>query len=254
VIHHEKKRQKGFTIIEVILFLAISGMMMAGLLVAVSGGINYERYKDATNSLDDFLKEQYNLVDNVQNARNVADDGGLIGCKDATVAGTSKNCTIIGRYIASDADAVSITSWPVIATTDIVELLGNSGSGTSSDAALYEDMGLEVLRNVEEMTREYDLRWQTAIVAPGSSEAVRPFRMVLLRSPLSGTISTYIVGGFRETPKVSEVIAGTAAEKTYLCVDPRGLASFEQKTGISVSPSGVNSAAVQFATAGECRE
>lgn len=229
--------------------------MITGLLLAVSDGINNERYRDATNSFTDFLKEQYNLVDNVQNSREVMTDGsGLAGCEDGAVAGSSRQCTIIGRYISSDGDAERLTSYPVVATSDIVGLLSDPDLASASDSRVYDEMNLVVPTNVAELTREYKLSWGTRVVAP--DDTVRAFNMLLLRSPLTNTISTYISTSFKSTPQVSQVIDESLAttDSAYLCVDPTGLTSSGRKTGVSVDLNGVNSSAIQFATAGECRE
>jgi len=252
VIHGIKLSRHGFTIVEVIMFLAISGLMISGLLIAVSGGINNERYRDATNSFTDFLKEQYNLVDNVQNARVNADGGNPDGCNGERA---TTDCTIIGRYIASDDKGEKLMSWPIIAKNDVVEVIADSEPG-DDDMDIYGAMNLEAPTGIGEMNREYALRWQTRLVAPvskqdTSSAPSQPFRMVLLRSPLTSTISTYYAGGFVGGTDVMSVIGTTFSEKVFLCVDPRGLAP--DKTGVSINPSGVNSSAIEFATATECR-
>lgn len=233
------------------MFLAISGMMMAGLLIAVSGGINKERYRDATNSFTDFLKEQYNLVDNVQNARVSADGGGPLGCIGERA---TTDCTIIGRFI--QYDGTLLRSLPIIATTNIVDVLTDSGLDKSNVANVYEAMALKVPTGISEMNREYTLRWQTRLIARASDSdtpgaVTRTFRMVLLRSPLTSTISTYYADGATATPVVMDVVKNVVDERVYLCVDPSGLAP--EKTGVSINTRGVNSSAVQYATPSECR-
>lgn len=259
MIYDTKTSLRGFTIVEVMMFLAISGLMISGLLLAVSGGINKERYNDATNSFIDFLKEQYNLVENVQNTR-IPSDGGGPGADACTSAfRATSDCTIIGRYVASNNGMV--TSWPIIATANVVEVLGRPGLDDSNSRVVYEHLGLVVSMDIGEMIREHTLRWQTRLVPPtndADSELPREFRMVLLRSPLTGTVSTYVAtstgAGTAPAPApdaANDVMNNSDTKKVYLCVDPTGLTS--QKTGASIDPAGVNSSSVQFATAGECR-
>ena len=44
------KLSGGFTIIEVMLFLAVSGVLAAGILATVGGTIGAQRYRDAVDS------------------------------------------------------------------------------------------------------------------------------------------------------------------------------------------------------------
>lgn len=62
-ISHNQTRQ-GFTIIEVILFVAISAALIVGLLLGVSSAIARQRYNDSVQDLADWLKTQYLAVSN----------------------------------------------------------------------------------------------------------------------------------------------------------------------------------------------
>lgn len=246
MIHGLKLTPRGFTVVEVMMFLAISGMMVVGLLFAVSGGINRERYRDATNSFEDFLKEQYNLAGNVQNTRNPADSG-LGGCGGERAA---SNCSVIGRYIVSDGQ--KLTSLPIIAKIDIRTLLDDPSLSTYDEYQIYNKMNLVVPDTITEMNRDYTLRWDTRLVGPGIKAGTpNRFTIVLLRSPVSGTISTYVVDSTGASLSPAEVVKTSSKIKKYICVDPMGLSN--AKTGISIDPVGVNSSAVQFVTATECK-
>ena len=60
-------KQKGFTIIEVILFVAISGLLTSMLMVGVSMSINRQQYRDSVQSYAGFLRNEYSKVVNVEN-------------------------------------------------------------------------------------------------------------------------------------------------------------------------------------------
>lgn len=49
-------KQKGFTIIEVILFVAISGLLTSMLMVGVSMSINRQQYRDSVQSYAGFCE------------------------------------------------------------------------------------------------------------------------------------------------------------------------------------------------------
>jgi len=59
-----KKAKAGFTVIETILFIAIAGMVFAGVIVGTNGAIRRQRYKDTVQSFADELRDIYSLVEN----------------------------------------------------------------------------------------------------------------------------------------------------------------------------------------------
>ena len=56
----------GFTIIETMLFLAIAGLIFAGIVASTNGAIRQQRYKDAVQSFVDDLRDLYSLAENTQ--------------------------------------------------------------------------------------------------------------------------------------------------------------------------------------------
>ena len=94
------KRQDGFTIIEVTLFLAVSGFFAISLLVGASTAVQRQQYRDSVQSFANYLRSQYSQVINVENDRNFGKCP--IGGGD-TNRGQSE-CVILGRYIETAAD------------------------------------------------------------------------------------------------------------------------------------------------------
>jgi hypothetical protein len=88
----------GFTIIETMLFLAIAGLIFAGLVAGTNGAIRRQRYKDSVQGFVDDLRDLYSLVENTQ----VLDYGGEVASCGG-VAGTHEgrgrsNCSVYGIY------------------------------------------------------------------------------------------------------------------------------------------------------------
>jgi type II secretory pathway pseudopilin PulG len=72
----DRVRRAGFTIIEVMLFLAISGFLFVGILVGTGSGISRQRYNDSVQDIARILREQYSSVVNVQIPERDSNDSG----------------------------------------------------------------------------------------------------------------------------------------------------------------------------------
>lgn len=232
-------KQKGFTIIEVLLFLAISGLMVVVLFVAISGSINRERYHDAVNSFTDFIQGQYNLADNVRNNRIEAE-----GCIANNSDRATSDCAMIGRLVVTNTDATSLISYPVISSST-VDITAPMTDGITEVDYLHS---LQLQQITSDSVEDYSLAWQTAIVAPASTER-KPFSMLIVRSPFSSAIKTYYIEGI--TTDIDEIIDSSVTDSAVLCLDPSGLAI--AMTGVRLDLASASSAAVQVATAGDCR-
>lgn len=65
---------RGFTIIEVMIFLAISGFLLVGIMAGTSASISRQRYQSAVQELSEFLRTQYSAVVNAQIQFRAVDD------------------------------------------------------------------------------------------------------------------------------------------------------------------------------------
>jgi len=65
------KTQGGFTVIEVMLFLAVTGLLAVGILVGSGVAIGQQRYRDSVNTLKSYIQQQYSEVTSVINNRAI---------------------------------------------------------------------------------------------------------------------------------------------------------------------------------------
>src|SRR5690349_9230293 len=110
------KKTAGFTIIEVMLFLAVSGALTVGILVGAGVAIGQQHYRDSVSSLKSLIQAQYNEAANVTNSRS-----GDESCSNANIIappssvttpqarGTS-DCLLMGRSITISADGTQVTT------------------------------------------------------------------------------------------------------------------------------------------------
>ena len=95
---------RGFTIVEVVLFLAVTGLLTIGVLVGSSAAIAQQRYRDSVNSLKGFIQEQYSQTVNVMDgdvnnpACSVSGNSLILDSGTLQPRGTS-DCLLLGRYL-----------------------------------------------------------------------------------------------------------------------------------------------------------
>jgi|GEM_PF-2913891 prepilin-type N-terminal cleavage/methylation domain len=63
----KKSVRRGFTILEVVLVIAVTGLLLVGMLIGTGSSIARQRYNDSVTGFRDFLQNQYSLVASVQN-------------------------------------------------------------------------------------------------------------------------------------------------------------------------------------------
>lgn len=203
--------QKGFTIIEVMLFLAISGALAVAILVGSGAAIGQQRYRDSVTSLKSFIQDQYSQVSNTVNDRS---DGQ--GCANAVIGsapsvpaqrrGTS-DCLLLGRFLTIASNGVDLRAVDVVgsrsanpmATNDIDELK-NYTLGVSS-----------VNGDADEVA------WGAKVVTKKTTTPAG-LSMLILRSPLSGSILTFTSSG--TVTKLSDLVSTSNNQAVQdLCLD-----------------------------------
>lgn len=214
-------RQRGFTVIEVLLFLSLSSLLFLIAMGTLTASINNTRFTDATNSLDAFLAQQYSDIRSGVSYR----DSSAKACTTAGIAqdpGAADNCIVVGRLLelkASGGDfgtAIdTINSYTIVARRcpDIAQPTENgcpASAGVSCTRADGTPAGRlgsycpRVITNV--YTNQYTLDWgahlpRTISVAGASQPnpamkrsngTVEGFnRLAIIHSPTSERIYTY---------------------------------------------------------------
>lgn len=181
----------GFTIIESILFLGLTGVLIGGMMFATSMTLGTQRYTDATESFKALLQDQYANITSVQNARenNLACTSQASPVTGGVLRGQS-SCVIVGQYMMIDGGVISV--YPVLAH----EITGATAT-TDDIAAFRNNYRLNLAKqNVRELELEWDARiaWATAGNADdrrGSFPAQRAIALLFLRSPTSGQVYTF---------------------------------------------------------------
>jgi type II secretory pathway pseudopilin PulG len=220
----------GFTIIETMLFLAITGLLIATMLVGVGTSINNQRYRDSVTSLQSFLQSQYSSISNVQNDRDNSWKCGNSATPSQT--GTlqdrgQSDCVLLGRYITIEGGNTTVST-----------VLGyQTATASGTDIANLKADYMLGLSTINQQTDS--LAWGTVIAWPVSGAGFknpttpRSIAILIIRSPDSGATYTFTsdtvppITNVDNTTLQAMLVTGTGVPPSQgsrtLCVDSQGL-------------------------------
>lgn len=213
-------REQGFTIIEVVLFIAITGLLAAALLGGWTAMINTQRYKDSTRTLQSFLQQQYNLVYNVENGRlqdlSCTLQGTNLVIDDTSATSTPRGqspCVVMGRYIQIQ-DGIDIKVQSIVGY-----LNGNDTTNTDLESIrLYSPQRVDLELGLTD--NELEIPWQAAVVGPNNS-VPRDYAIAIIRSPKTGIVHTFTKDTTGQSLSLDDIIDGSnESSDVNLCLDP----------------------------------
>lgn len=235
------KTQNGFTIIETMLFLAVTGMLATAILVGSGVAIGQQRYRDSVNSFKSLVQQQYSEVTNVVNSRDrnwTCDANGNVTAANVgngKSRGTS-DCVLLGRFIVLDDSGTKLTASNVIgykpaaattAASDILELTTN-----------YRLTASPIDRE------EAEISWGAQIVKPKTTTPM-PLSMLIIRSPLTGTVMTFTAEGNNNSLQ-SLISNNNMREARDLCVNAERGSFVGRRLEVQISAYATNQGAVQI--------
>lgn len=229
------RHQQGFTIIEVLLFLGITGLLAVTLLGGWTTMINTQRYQDSLKTTQAFIQQQYNLVYNVQNGRadtlrctagaGPTDEPTIVDDESNGISpGQSTNCIVMGRYI-------HISNGSNMKVYAIVGKDGDTETIQSDDDAILDRNPVRVQNEMNLTESEQTIPWQARVVAPGTTDSMDGVIMII-RSPESGAVHTYAWLSNETLPSVKDVISNwqpLSNTDINLCLEPDVFITGERK-------------------------
>jgi type II secretory pathway pseudopilin PulG len=249
-----KNSRRGFTIIETMLVLAVTGVLIATLLVGIGASINTQRYKDSVVSLKSLLQSQYAMADDVSNGRSASwtcnNSATPVPNQNGTAPGQS-DCVLLGRYLSivggtvSSASVVGYENSTTSAPNDVAEINNNYTLGISTDT-------------IDTSTLEWGsaIAWPASGTGSKSPTTPRSISILIIRSPSSGTsytftsdtvydIATMTSAALKSMMMIGNVIPGQS--QRTLCVDPNGV-TVPEKIAVSIGQSASDSSAIETRT------
>lgn len=230
--------KRGFTLVEVSLFLAITAAVFVGIAIGTQNSIFQQRYNDSVQSFAEFLRTVYSQVKNVQNGEGRGNSKQAIYGKLVTFGeeddfngdGNTKNAIFTYNVIGNVSGPES---------GDIMNQLASLGANVvyANDSGEYEFAGYN---------ESYVPRWGAEIqtTAGWNGTGYQDFKgaLLIVRHPSSGVVYTKVLTD--ETIEVNKTIRETGGNGQEVVAAVQGvlqsaLNSFETKVvDFCVNPNG----------------
>ncbi len=238
-----QSKKQGFTVIEVMLVLALTGLLFVGLVAGFSGNLSRQRYKDATQDLASQLRRLYSLVADTQ-VQTRANDSACYGLKDSSGSVVNgrinanrgrSECVVYGvaasiykdriettqilgkdiKAISSAIDTTSLSDLDLLIAADANNLVAMKENGVGANCRIQLAGDME----------NYTLKWGSKLKKPGVAEKEKDVKATILifRSPRDGGIRTYIWENVVHDGVGNPLSYEEFAKGTYTCSSSAGL-------------------------------
>lgn len=195
-------KHKGFTLVEVALFLGLTGLLFVGIIAGTSNSIVAQRFFDSTQSFAEFLRSVYSQVSNVEGVGTGRSDLAIYG----KMISFGQRYDLTGERIPDDEQKIFIYDVVGSANVDV------TGSGAAAD--LLYNVGAnvaivtatDVSGRITDMTvagiaETYEPRWGATIERTDARESAAVTdadnnlyegTILVVRHPMSGTVNTLV--------------------------------------------------------------
>ena len=256
-------KRKGFTFIEITLFLAVTAALFIGVAAGVSNSIFQQQYNDSTQSFFEFLKGVYSEVSNPQGAGKGDSDSAIYG-----------RMIVFGETTDLAGNPVPDTEQQIF-TYDVVGDAVSSGTGDVKQLlkalhanVVFVERKNNVILSVEfALPEKYTPRWGAQIETISGSPVKKT--ILVVRHPRSGTINTLVLDDAIQVneamksasscisksscPVITDILTsridGFSTDKEVdFCVDPYGLddSGGTPRRNIRILENARNSSSVQL--------
>lgn len=231
----QQQSKKGFTLVEVLLVLAITGLMLIGVLGSTYSSISSQRYSDSLRSFAEYMRSIYAEVLSPE----------VIIENEGAPVGNSPSQAILGKVIVFGLDAENkstVYSATLVGSADITH---QSDHGFLSEITDIDNVHTSVFcgdANRPSSVQPYSLLWQSNLAQandiPTGAHYADPFigTMIIARTPNSATVHTAFAAG-KTYDFAGDCVAANASFRNDLKDQHDGHASFyelNEPTGICV--------------------
>ena len=221
----DKGTKSGFTIIETMLFLALTGLMMAGVMVGIGTNVARTRYNDSVEDIVSTLRDQYEQVNRTQiRVRNNNKVCQFVDGSDAVGEESGggnrgrgrSDCSIYGVAIMLGVgqgddkgrifESVSVIGKDITAYEKEMEDVGGSLE-SKTELEMLKELKLTNIINykntpssspickVVNVIEHKNYNWGAKVMhtkVAGGQDYVKEATILIIRSPKDGTVHTYV--------------------------------------------------------------
>lgn len=236
--------KRGFTMIEVMLFLALSGTLMVGLIAGTTRSISRQRYNDSVNNFVEFVRGVYSDVENVQiDDGNNGRSGKAVYGRMIVIGGDDTNLskvqvyTVVGEAVSAGASL----------KTDALDAIFSDAADGGVGASIYKT-GATTPYQLTSST----IPWEATLENADGSKFYGT--ILIIRSPSSGAIRTYFytdssldtatLNGTLELNNES-LYSSASTNDLAICVDSPDN-SYENRRAVIINKNSANSSGVML--------
>lgn len=174
--------KKGFTLIEVMLVLGLTGLLLVGMLTGTFTAIAHQRYSDSVRSFAEYLRTVY----------------GEVLSPESLGAGNSMSEAVFGKvlvfgyqYADSVDDSRAVYSATLIGNADIP--MSIDGDFMDELAAVNAHLYCGNTTDSSSTQDSYRPLWEASLAKANNTNSSEPFvgTLIIARAPTSGTVHTY---------------------------------------------------------------
>ena len=183
------KVRRGFTLIEIALFLAVTGALFAGIMIGTQNSIWQQRYNDTVQNFANFLRNVYSEVSNPQSLGEGRSDQAIYG----KLISFGQTYGLDGNELSDDEQKIFV--YDVVGdavgtgTGSVVETLGNLKANVIIEEK--DDSGKIINVVPAGIVESYSPLWSSVVEAtPGDGDGLYKGSIIIVRHPRSGMINT----------------------------------------------------------------
>lgn len=195
----KNRGEQAFTIVEVMLFLALTGLFLLIAFIGVGSRSQQVQFTDSMRSLQSFMQKQQNDILNGVNPRlddpdcTVDPSGAILWSSSLLVAGQS-NCAMLGKMVVFQLNSPQ---------ANVHTILGRALSSANPAGPNYLDPSqndIELIDGAQPhaldvvLMQPYEMEWQSEFVEGFNNTTANPIKGIgFIRSPGSTNILNFAV-------------------------------------------------------------
>lgn len=214
------KLWRGFTIIEVAIFLAVTGLLFVSVTVGVQNSIFQQRFNDSVQNFAEFLRNIYAETMNVQNTGGGRSEYAIYGKLVTFGEEVDLNNCPVNNSANAKAGCTSNPARNAVFVYNVIGNVGDIESGNIISSLVDLNVNVVIAENHSlrpvGIVEDYVPRWGAHIESTNNYSNFRG-AVIVLRHPRSGNVYTFIMKG--RTLNINKEVAN------YLNATDRDLAT-----------------------------